>query len=1796
MSQTQKVNIIQKKTGATCSALLWRIALLLIGMGCMQTLTNYQVIAKLHESSNSQVFRARRMQDDLPVVLKLLREAYPPPERIAWFRREYEITRSVELPGVIKAYSLSNSQGHWLLEVEDFGGDSLTHLLKAGPMALEEVLQVGSAVAGILSDIHRLNLIHKDINPSNIVYNRATGEVKLIDFGISTRLSRETPTFRNPDVIEGTILYMSPEQTGRMNRALDYRTDLYSLGATLYELLTGQPPFQGSDLLELVHSHIARQPEPPHVLRPDIPPMVSTIVLKLLAKNAEDRYQSGSGVQADLRRCLDEWQQHGHVASFPPGSDDVSEQLIIPQMLYGREHDIARLREAFERTAQGQRELLLVAGAPGMGKSVLVQELYKPVTARRGYFVTGKYDQMQRGTPYVALLEAFSGLIRYLLTGSDEQLAHWRRLLKDALGANAAVITEVLPDLEYIIGTPARVPALPPAEAQNRFISSVQNFVRVFTRTEHPLVIFLDDMQWADSASLALLQRLLSTPSEQRDQALLIIGTYRDNEMDNFHPLRQMLHQLEQVGTPAIEVRLTPLTTQSVRDMLTEVLHRPPAELQPLAELVTAKTGGNPFFISEFLKALYVKELIGYNARTRRWEWDLHGIQSQQMTNNVADLLADSIRQLDPACQHLIQLAGCIGHQFDLDILARIAKQPPITVARQLEPALQVGLIIPLSEAYLLATSDVPGLASETSTTYAFAHDRIQQAVYEMLPTTQRAAQHWQIGLTLWHTLTPEQLDDQIFEVVAHLNHGYSYGAGKQQQVDLATLNLQAARKAQQSAAFQASFTYCATGIALLDDDAWQQHYELALDLHTRYAQAAYLTGDQHALQEATRAVLQHARDLLDTIEVYDTNLQASAARQQFREAIQTVRPVLAQLGVELPEAPTPEDMGNRMQAIQAFLNGRSFEQIAALDSMTDPHQLAIMRLLAGAFSAAYIGEPALMPIVVFEQVLHSLRHGHAPSSPFAYANYGLLLCALFNDIPTGSRFGQLALRLQHLPGTTYYHARTLITSNFFITHWTNHTRTTLEPLLEAYRVGIETGDFEYAGYGVYMHTCHAFLCGTELSEMLHLYATTDEALERLQQPRTRQFNQLYWQLVDNLVAGAIEPWRLTGTYFHEEATLPLWQDANDVPALANICFARMFGALLLQDYQHAAMFRDALRLYQAGLIGSVYVPLFHFYDALIDLARLHEQPETREEQQRAVLERVDDIQAQLHVWAELAPMNIQHRWCLLEAERQHLLGNDGAARELYDQAITLAGTHGYLSEEALANEMTGRFYLRKRNTRQAQLYLREAYQLYVRWGAQSKVRDLEVRYPRLLLQPINNTNRHTISITNTGSNTARLDLGSIVKAYQTISSEIVMENLLGKLLQTVIENAGAERGLLILNRNNQLLVQAEGFIGSPHVSVMQAQPLDTADIPHTLINFVARTRESVVLHDAAHEERFAQDQYILARQPRSILCSPLINQGHLSGLFYLENNQAIGAFTEDRLEILSLLSGQVAISLENANLYAHLEDLVSERTAELSAAYETVKELNNRLEAELNLARRIQRSLLPPPHPRWSTLDVICYTNPARQVGGDLYAYQQLSPQHHVLAVGDVSGKGMPAALLMSVTAALFRTMLNTTQDPTLLLEQMDSALMDYTGSTRQNCAMVYADLQRASDTPDSVAVELINAGCVAPIIKRADGSVTLTDLGGMPLGVGLGALHGYEKLCLDLQTGDTLILSSDGVVEAGNVQNEMYGFERLEEAIRTAPTSSAEAILNHIRTSLVNFIGNTEPSDDITLLIIRV
>ncbi|AOX04520.1 hypothetical protein BJP34_25405 [Moorena producens PAL-8-15-08-1] len=1520
----------------------------------MRDLSGYQVTEKLHESTNSLVYRGHRRADDQPVILKMLKQAYPSPESIAWFKREYETTQTINLPGVIDVYSWENLETNWVMVLEDFGGESLNRIIPKQEFTIAEFLHLAIEIVDILGQVHQQHIIHKDINPSNIILNQNTGRLKLIDFGISTTLSREISTFRNPNVLEGTLAYISPEQTGRMNRAIDYRTDFYSLGVTFYELLTGQLPFPSNDVLELVHCHIAKQPTPPQELKPEIPAILSALLFKLMAKNAEERYLSAYRIKADLEECLRQWQTKGQIDAFVIDQHNVSDQFQIPQKLYGREQEISTLLAAFDRVSQGASEIMLVSGYSGIGKSVLIQEVYKPLTRQHGYFISGKFDQFKRDIPYASLIQAFRSLVQQLLTESEAEINNWREKLQRELGKNGQVIIEVIPEVELIIGPQPPLPELPPTELQNRFNFVFKKFIKIFSQPEHPLVIFLDDLQWADRASLELIQLLMTAAD---NKYLFLIGAYRDNEVNDVHPLTQSLEQLEKARVIIKRILLPPLALTDVTQLILDTFFGDSITAKSLAKLIQEKTGGNPFFINEFLKSLYSECWLYFNYPSQKWEWDIEQIKAQPLTDNVVELMTKKVKNLPTQTQALLKLAACIGNQFDLKTLAVIYEKSIGETATDLRSALQSGLIVPLSYAYQLVELDIEGLSNQLIVEYKFAHDRIQQAVYSLIPKADTQAVHLGVGKLLLQNTSSEESEQKLFEIVNQLNKGRELIEQQTERDELARLNLRAGKKAKSSAAHQLGFNYLQTGLSLLGNQSWSQQYHLSLDLYVEAAEAAYTIANYDEMEPLTEIVLQKAQTLLDKVKVYEVKIQAYCAQIKFIEAIKTGLDVLKLLGIELPEQSSQSDLTGEIEQIKSALGGRQAQQLMDLPQMTDPHKLAAMRVMSYLLSSAYIAMNQLSLVIWCRQVNLSIQYGNSPDSPFPYAGYGHILC-LRGELEAGYQFGQLALKLLERFKDKKFKARIYAIYKLYLKHWKEPLRETSSVSMEAYQSAIETGDLEFAVSVMGTYACALYLSGIELTDAKKETAKAIAASIQTQQEAYLHWNQTYLQAILNLMGQADNPCRLIGEVYDEEKMIPVHLASGDQTGMMHVYLHKLTLCYLFQEFQQAVEYADQFEDYAANAGSSFFLTTAYFYDAL---ARLAFYPDASETERAEILTNVAAKQEKMELWAKQAPMNFLHKFYLVEAERSRVLGKDSEARDYYDRAITLAHKNDYLNDEALAYELAGKFYLARNQNHVARHYLQDAHYTYQGWGAVAKVKDLEARYPQFLATVSTNSIKTSLnpSITDSGKTTSGvLDINSILKASQTISGEIIPDKLLEKLMKILIENAGAQKGFLILDKDDNWVIEAEGTVDSDQVTTLQSLPVDSVDaasqtpvLSVSIINYVARTQENLVLSDAANQGQFTRDPYIVATQPKSIICSPLLNQGKLSGILYLENNLTTDAFTSDRIEVLRMLSAQAAISIENARLYGQLEDYnrnlelkVEERTQELSQTLDVLK------------------------------------------------------------------------------------------------------------------------------------------------------------------------------------------------------------------------------------------------------------
>ncbi|MEC4852346.1 MAG: serine/threonine-protein kinase PknK, partial [Jaaginema sp. PMC 1079.18] len=1294
---------------------------------------NYKILETIHSGNKTLVYRAIRTVDQLSVVIKLLKNPYPSFSELVQFRNHYTITKDINSPLIIKTYNLELYKNIYALVMEDFGGISLKKW--KNEFSLIEFLEIAIPLSNVLEELSHVPLrrylrdriVHKNINPHNILINPETKQIKLIDFSVASLLPRETQTPINPNLLEGTLAYISPEQTGRMNRGIDYRTDFYSLGITFYELLTGKLPFESEDVMELVHSHLAKAAPQVHEINAEIPLVLSNIVNKLMAKNAEDRYQSALGLKYDLEQCLTQLQQTGEIKDFKIAQRDISDRFIIPDKLYGRETEVQELLTAFAKVSLGATEMMLVAGFSGIGKTAVVNEVHKPIVKQRGYFIKGKFDQFNRNIPFSAFVQAFRSLMGQLLGESDSELQQWQANILKALGEQGQVIIKVIPELEQITGEQPPVAELEGSAAQNRFNRLFNKFVGVFATKEHPLVIFLDDLQWVDSASLNLINVLISGGETQH---LLILGAYRDNEVSPVHPLMLTLSELAKAEATLSTISLAPLGLHQVNQLVSETLSCTPEIAQPLTELIYQKTKGNPFFATQFLKGLYEDRLIIFNSNLGCWECDLVKVRDAALTEDVVEFMAGRLQKLPAQTQDVLKLAACIGNQFELETLAVICEEKLEETAANLWSALQEGFILPMSEAYKFFQGEERENIEVANVGYRFLHDRVQQAAYSLIPQNQKQSTHLKLGNLLLNSTSTSEIEGNIFAIVNQLNFGSTLIKDRDKCTELAQLNLLAGRKAKAATAYGSAIEYFSKGCNLLAEDCWETSYTLALTLFECAVETAYLNGSFEPMQEWVTIVLQNANTFLDKVKIYDINIQALTAQNKLREAVSTGLEVLEKLEISFGTYSERVSLEQGIEETNSYLSGWEIEELINLPEMTDINRLAAMQIISTTIAPAYVGEPDLLPLLVLKQINLSVEFGNTELSTYAYVMYGLILCGVLGDIELGYQFGQLANKLLNKFECQQFECRILNIFNAFIRHWKEPLYLTIQSLEKGYKIGIDRGDIEFVGYCALNYGINSFWSGQELTEFERKLSNYTQAIGQFNQQTNCTYLKIYWQLTLNLLNVNKNPCDLNGSAYQAVTMLPVHQQANDAYALAQLYLAKLFISYLFYDFSEAIATAELGQTYVGALVGNAAVPIFPFYDSLARLA-VGNQP--RALARENVLKLVTANQQKMQHWADHSPENYLSKFYLVEAEKHRVLGQKLEAIDFYDRAIAGAKENGFIQEEALGNELAAKFYLDWGKEKFAALYMQEAYYCYAKWGAKAKIHDLEQRYPDLL-------------------------------------------------------------------------------------------------------------------------------------------------------------------------------------------------------------------------------------------------------------------------------------------------------------------------------------------------------------------------------------------------------------------------------------------------------------------------------
>lgn len=1535
----------------------------------------------LHRGENSVIYFDVSKTYPKPSIIKVLVEEYPDENKIAQFYNEYEFLKDMDVKGIRKVYDkIQTTDSRHALVLEYVVGKTLQEAFANKLPSIPHFLEISIQISEILSQLHQRGIIHKDLNINNLIIDESLQNVTLIDFGNSSKIKLKERHLGNPNTLEGTLPYISPEQTGRMNRIIDYRTDLYSLGVTMYRLVTGVLPFVSEEGIALIHAHISKTPKTPHSIRAEIPDMISAIILKLLSKNAEDRYQSAYGLQQDLKKCLDEYHTQVNISFFELGKKDFSEQFLIPQKLYGRNQEKKILLDSFAKINTGKKELLLIGGYAGVGKSALINEIHKPIVEKRGLFIEGKFDQFQQDIPYYGFIQAFNSFVNLLLSENMTIIQYWKNLILDAVGGLGKLLIDLVPNLEKIIGEQPNVNNLTGIEAQNRFNYVLQQFITSIARDNHPLVLFIDDWQWADQASIDLLSSIMTKP---KGECMLLIGAYRNSETPKNHPFStavdEIRYNLEYSQKASISsFLLQSLSLKDVQHLVQDTLKGEKQFVNQLSNLVFEKTDGNAFFVKQFLISLYEEGLLYFNKDTFKWEGNLDAIYQKDFTDNVVELMLKKVKKLPAKTKEKLQLAACMGNGFDIPTLSFLsANASKTSIEEDLLPAINEGFVVPTSVYQYLDTET----KSSKTIIYQFAHDNVQQAFYSLVEDTDKQHFHFKIGGLLlakaknnvYEKLAHNKMIvEQVFDIVKHLNIGKQFVIDREDKDELAQLNLIAGKKAKASAAFQAADTYLQVAIQLLGKNAFERDYTTALELYETATETAYMSSNSKQYEEMINMVLAKAKMVEDTIKVRNVQIQSHIKSNRPLEAVELGEKILQELGFEFPKEPHQMQIVVRLAQIEFRLLRYPIASLLEHPEMKNKNLLAAIEVMIPTSNAAYWSKPSLMPLAVMKMLSLTVKYGNSSFSPVIYSAYGVIQCGVLGKIEKGWKFGKLALELMNRNKYCAYRARTMVVVHQMILPWKEHLRKSLQPLKRASSIAMKDGDVEMSGLIAYFHLTHSFVVGSPIHTLQLLTQERVEWLKGLKQERVIPFAEMLQQVLENFNIRTDTPEKLSGIFYNEEKMLEVFEETKDgnVSCTHYLYSAQL--ALYFRKYELALENTQKMEAYMESALGTPIIPLYHFYNSLALLGCYENLPKIEQIQ---TLKKVKANQKKIKKWAKHAPMNFEHKYLLIEAERLRVLGNYSQAALYYDKAIEEAANNQYIQEEGLAYELAGRFSQERGKKHLMKAYFRGAYECYQRWGAYALCIKLRREFATFFTQTplFSNVDYTKTSVSSTSSGKFdTFDFHSIFKSSQTLSREVSLKNLLQRMMQIITENAGAERGFFMLFKDNNLYLEvAYNYQPSVKISdyedvedgltMINSHVVENLDSPKQVLSdkiayYVARSKEPLVLDNAVENEKFANCVYIRLNKPKSIICMPIMNQGKLLGVLYLENNQLTNAFNRTRMELLDLLGSQTAISLNNALLYQNLEEKVEERTQEISQQKEEIEKQKERIEVQNKL------------------------------------------------------------------------------------------------------------------------------------------------------------------------------------------------------------------------------------------------
>ncbi len=1706
-------------------------------------------------------------------------------KKIVGFKNEVAISNQLgDIEGVRKAISYELKDGAPSITLEYFDGCSLKEFHTSNNIGVELFLDIAIKIVRALHLIHQKHVIHKDVNTSNILINPDSKEIVFIDFEIAASYDAREEFLGNPEKLEGTLAYISPEQTGRMNRIIDNRSDLYSLGMVFYELLTGKLPFESEDPMELVHAHIAKIPASVKSVDDSIPEVISNIIDKLIKKNAEDRYLAAAGLLYDLEQVQGLIQEGKDSSSFVIGQRDFSGKLVIPEKLYGREKEIDELLFSFNNVANGSKELILIRGYSGTGKSFLVSEIHQQLSANNVIYAAGKFDLLNRDIPYNALTQAFKGLAQNLLTESETVINEWKQILQEELGEIGGVITDLVPDFNLIIGEQPAPPELEGDAAQKRLQFAIKKLISAFLRKANALALFIDDLQWADNASLDLIEQLMQDSAISN---LLLIGAYRNNEVDEQHPLTELTNRIEPK-----QIDVLPLEEDSIRLMMADGLQMSLEGVKELSELVHEKTRGNVFFVKQFLKNLNRQDYLRFDFKNFAWTWDVNKIHEMGSTGNVVELMAKEVKSIAPDVREVLKIASGIGNRFDLETLGVITEKSSEELVDLLFEGVKRGFIQPIQHSNIF----VEGQNDPKDFKYKFIHDKFQESFYNLFEEGESERISYKMGTLLLSKYSEEELNTKVFDVANYFNAGYNLVQNGNK--DVIQLYLNAGLRARNSAAYDNAYSYLKNAVTLLGNNSWNEDYEITLNLYSKISDVSFLQGNTEEMEKYVEIIFSNARSVVDKSEAYITKILAYNSKHRLREVVDIGVKAISELGIKLPKKPGLQHVLIELGRMKRVMIGKKVEGLIDLPEMTDKKIIAAHKIMMAIGSAAMFVEPGLLPILAIRGTYLSVKYGRTDNSDFNYTGYGMILCGALKSYDEGYKFGKLGLAVAEKFKSGSHKVKPTNLYYTSVAHFKDAYTNSIDNLRKNYRRGMEVGDLEYAFYSLNNYCFFKYFCGHNLEEVLYELQTAKTAIENAEHNLTLSHIRSYVAAVEKLVdPDAPLTGDLTTDWYNETEIIKEFSEKNDLSVLFISHFNKVKIAYLGGHISNAIKNIEIADKNVEGGIAQPNTNVLELYKAL-SFAQSYRTTGNKKHLSKAkkAVKLLKTLDKHAHV-------NFGGKLELALGELERAQGNEGKAIAHFENAISFAKQEKIINEEALANELIGSIYFDKKQITAAKAYLNKAYRLYDSWGANAKLTSLKNTYETLELGVFSSSssvNQTSTYKTTQSDGTSSLDLNSILKASKVIMGEIRLDELLKKLMHLVIENAGAEKGVLILLDDNNWLVQAT--LDNKQINVLLNQSYNDPETENVvckpIVNYVMHAKVSEVLENAQNG-KYQDSAYVKQQSPLSILCLPLLNKGVLKGILYLENNQTTGAFSQDLVQTLQMMSSQIAVSIENALLYENLEKKVQKRTAEVRMQKEIIEQKNENIVASIQYAKRIQSSMLPQDvNLDRSFKDVGVLFKPCHIVSGDFYYFAEKDGKQIIAAI-DCTGHGVPGGFMSMAGNAVLNQIVHEKG-----ITQADQILYAL------NNGIVAALKQKETDNQDGMDMALCVldeangviqfAGAKNPMVFVEGGE--LTPVKGSKSCIGGGGYRkrdiekSYELQEFKYVTGKCIYLFSDGYQDQfGGPDGGKFMRRKMYQMLlehHDKPMKDQVAIWDE---AIESWKGDLEQTDDILVIGIR-